>query len=112
MIGVMSNVTPMELPEEQPDQLSKPVALRKVREIAAISERVFFRNHARRRMKERDITTTHVFHCLKLGFVEHDPYLNENGNWEFNVIGRVAGTQIVVGVEIDWPQELIVITTF
>jgi len=86
-----------------------------IKVIAEISGRVFFKPHAIRRMKERDITRPQILRCLKSGRVTEGPSRNMAGNWEVRMEGFSSGEEIAVVIELEHDTEgnrILVITTY
>lgn len=68
--------------------------LKRIRGIAAVSERVFFGNHATERMEERGITNLDVLRVLRLGEIkgEIEPGKNE-GEWKCKIVAQKRGSR-------------------
>ncbi|MFA5531779.1 MAG: DUF4258 domain-containing protein [Thiohalomonadaceae bacterium] len=81
--------------------LSRPVALRIVREIAADSSRVAITDHARERMAQRRITDAQVVRCLKHGLITEGPARGVRGNWEFTLEVLSAGDPVAIVAALD-----------
>lgn len=99
-------------PDLVPSRLSRPAALRVIREIAANPDDVVPVPHAKRRMRERGISMTQVRRVIAAGFIDGDPWLDEHGNWRVTMIGRSAGDQITAGLAIEWRTRVLVVTVF
>jgi Domain of unknown function (DUF4258) len=95
-----------------PMKMSKPMALRIIRELAADSDRIVVIAHARQRQKQRCITRRQVELCLRNGFIQEGPFMNHKGHWQVTMNSYSAGEQLACVVAIDWPNRLIVITTY
>ena len=108
----MDNVIPLQVPEEEPSNLTPTMARAKVRELVKDSANVSLTTHVRKRMSERGVSRKQIDNCLAMGWVPDDPYVNMYGNWQFNVIQLTAGVRLEVGVAIDWPSGVIVLTAF
>jgi hypothetical protein len=81
--------------------------------LAGDSSRVFFLPHATMRMKERNITQSQVFRCLKRGYIIEGPAKEINGNWRMVLETCSAGDRIRVVAEIEEDKNgnlLIVVT--
>ena len=76
--------------------LSPVNAKRILKEIAKESSRVFFTDHAEKRMKERKIIRTQVLRCLQYGEFSEEPYLDIKGNWKFTIGTFSAGEHLTV----------------
>lgn len=86
--------------------LSPNVAIKKLREIATdTSEKVFFSSHATKRMKQRKISRTQVFCCLKHGQIDEGPYRNVHGAWQMRMSVKSAGEIIQVVAVLDYDDE-------
>lgn len=83
-----------------------------IRKLAAEGH-VGFSVHARKRRRQRDITTVQVLNALKVGYVKDEPVqsLSYQG-WETTVVGNVAGETLNIGVCLRWAQDLLVITCY
>ena len=104
------NVVPMKAPAEEPTNLTSSFARAKARELSMDSKNVHLTNHAKQRMEERKINLKQVLNCLENGIVHDFPYKNVHGNWQFDINYKTAGNAIKVGVAIDWPNDLIILT--
>lgn len=70
--------------------MPKPVALpindanmlRIIRELAQDTGNVFIEPHAKKRMRERNITPTQVYACLRKGVIDEPAHENIRGNWK------------------------------
>ena len=98
------NVVPMDLSSDQ--------ALRIIRKIAETSGSVILTNHAKKRMIARGITRRQMDICIEKGVVTEGPFKNSKGDWQLNITRVAAGEDITCVVAIDWPNRLVVITTF
>ncbi|MCE6007570.1 DUF4258 domain-containing protein [Acinetobacter soli] len=93
---------------EQPDNiiafsdLSESVARTKLREIAKDSSKVFFTDHARKRMKQRKITNRQIICCMEHGQFDEGPYRETNGSWKMKLSVISAGDVISVVLVLDW----------
>ena len=93
-----------------PMRLNDANARRLLREIAQDSSNVIFTAHARKRMKERKITSMQVLACLQGGVVTEPVALDIHQCRKLTLTHRVAGNNMEVAVEIDLPKRAIVIT--
>jgi len=75
------------------EQLSAQDAETLIKQIVEDTEKVFFSNHAKERQEERDIIDMDVFNILRKGYVNDDPTLNENGDWECKIIYKLRGSR-------------------
>jgi Domain of unknown function (DUF4258) len=66
-------------------RMTKPEALRVVRDAARDSARVFLTPHAEQRIYQRKITRTQVLDCLRKGSIIEGPAPTINGEWECTV---------------------------
>ena len=82
-----------------------------VRQLSQDSDRIVVIGHARKRQQERSITRRQIEVCLRSGAIEEGPFLNNHGNWQVTMRCYSAGEELVCVVAIDWPKELIIITT-
>ncbi|HEY3597943.1 MAG TPA: DUF4258 domain-containing protein [Paraburkholderia sp.] len=77
-----------------PFKLNDDNLKRMIRETAAETARVFIVVHARKRMRERNITPTQVYDCLRNGNVSEPAHVNIHGNWQCTLTRRHAGDEI------------------
>lgn len=103
-------VVPMDPPEEEPNELSAPRARQICRELAQDTKNIVPVAHCKQRMSERDVTMQHVLRCLRTGYVSEPPHRNQRGNWQFNLAHQTAGIEVEIGVVIDWPTRLLILT--
>lgn len=96
----------------EPFRMSKPRALEMIRELAADSDNIVLITHAKKRIKQRSITRPQIETCVRRGFISEGPFLNDHGHWQVTLSCYAAGEELTVVVAIDWPSQLIVITTF
>ena len=93
---------------EQPDNiimfsdLSEAAARSKLRELAKDSSKVFYTDHARKRMKQRMITPSQILCCMEHGQFEEGPYRETNGSWKMKLSVISAGDVISVVVVLDY----------
>jgi hypothetical protein len=92
--------------------LSRPAALRVIREIAANPDNVVPVRHARQRLRQRGISMTQVRRVIAASFIEGDPWMDEHGSWRVKMRGMAAGDQLAVGITSEWRTRLLVITAF
>jgi hypothetical protein len=76
-----------------PLTLTAPAALKKIREIAAVSANIVVISHAVKRQRQRKITRRQIETCLRSGYVDIDegPFMNEHGNWQTTMRHYSAG---------------------
>ena len=94
-----------------PMKMRPATALRMIRKLAADSDRIVIVNHAAKRQRERSITRKQIEFCMQSGFIAEGPFMNDFGNWQVTLCCRHAGDELTCVVAIDWPSQLIVITT-
>ncbi|UPT97270.1 DUF4258 domain-containing protein [Bradyrhizobium barranii subsp. apii] len=99
-------------PAQQPDRLNDADALKLIRMLAADSNNIVVIKHAKQRGAQRSITRPQIERCIQKGTITEGPFVNSHGNWQVNLSRFTAGEQITCVVAIDWPQRLIVVTTF
>jgi len=71
------------------------------------TNRVLFSSHVKKRMLERRVTTSQILRILKnkhAVFTE-GPYEAPNGDWKFNIRGKVAGDIITIVVALKNHQD-------
>lgn len=106
-MGMVASPIPLKLNDEN--------LRRMIREAAEDTARVFFTGHAKKRMRERKITRTQVYDCLRRGNIAEGAHLNIHGFWQCTLNWKHAGDDISVAVALerddggDWA---IVITAF
>ena len=95
--------------------LTPTSALNIIRELAKESQKVFFTNHARERMSQRNIATSQIFRCLKTGVITEEPFRDPKGNWKLTLESMCAGDLITVAVVLDHNEQgnyILIITTY
>lgn len=95
--------------------LSPTNAKRMLIETARDSGRIFFVDHAEKRMKQRNITRTQVIRCLTHGVITEGPYRNIKGSWQLRIETLSAGDPLTVIAVLDRDNKgncVIVITTY
>ncbi|GEM_PF-980539 len=85
---------------------------RLVREIAETTEKVFFTDHAVRRMRERGFSDADVYRVLRFGSLQGDPWIEPEGDKACKVVmvrrgDRTAG---VITIIIEPDGELVIKT--
>ncbi|PMS36290.1 uncharacterized protein DUF4258 [Trinickia symbiotica] len=73
-MGMPSQVLPFKLNDANLRRL--------IHEVARDTARVFFVPHAKKRMRERKITPTQVYDCLRNGQVSERAHVNLHGSWQ------------------------------
>lgn len=76
-------------------RLTVALAEKRIREVAATSSRVIFGNHARERMREREIDDIDVLRILRSGHVIENPAPAEAGEWKCKIVRQMKGTRDV-----------------
>jgi hypothetical protein len=71
------------------------VAEKRIHEAALQTERVVVSNHARERMREREIDDADVFRVLRQGTVVDEPEPAEPGEWKCKIVRRIRGSRDV-----------------
>lgn len=90
-------------------------ALQIVREIAEDSARVFFTEHAEKRMKQRKISRTQVLKCFAHGQITEGPVRSASGNWTLTMEVLTAGDIVTVVSALDHDEDgnyILVITSY
>lgn len=88
--------------------MSASAFLRRIRDLAADSGRVFITMHARQRMVQREHTDENVRGALLKGTIDEGPFFNAKGNWQATIYRRYADQEIKVVAVLD--DGVIVIT--
>ncbi|MBL9065545.1 MAG: DUF4258 domain-containing protein [Sphingopyxis sp.] len=95
-----------------PFQMSVAVARQKIRELAEDSDRIVVISHGKARGRQRGITRRQMELCVQKGVIIEGPFLNQHGNWQVTIQRRAAGEEVNCVVAIDWPNRLVIITTY
>ncbi|ADE13786.1 conserved hypothetical protein [Nitrosococcus halophilus Nc 4] len=96
-------------------QLSDKRAREIIREAVLDTSRIQWSKHARKRMRERRITTRQVLDVLSKGKIIEGPVRGTTGDWECTLERFVAGDNVVVVVAIETDsagQPVIIVTTY
>lgn len=93
---------------------SKPQLAKHIRFIAKNTVSIFITDHAKKRMKQRKVTSQEVYECLQLGQIAREPEENqEKGSLECLMERYVSGRQLGVIVALcDEDPDAIVVTVF
>src|ERR1700722_17963914 len=92
--------------------ITRPTALRMIRELATDSGRIVVIGHGRKRQRERRITRLQIEACLQKGAIIEGPFMNQRGNWQVSMYRHAAGEEVTCVVAIEWAERLLVITAF
>lgn len=101
--------------EPLPFKLNDANLQRLIRETAANTACVLITAHAKRRMRERKITPTQIYDCLRRGNVSEPAHVTAKGDWQCTLTRRHAGDEIAVVTVLardengDW---VVVVTVF
>ena len=101
--------TPIPLP------INDANMLRIVRELAQNIENVFIEPHAKKPMKERGITQTQVYACLRKGVIDEPAHANIRGNWKCTLRHQQAGDTVRLAAVIEKDESgdwIAVVTVF
>lgn len=87
--------------------------LRIIRELAQDTGNVFIEPHAKKRMRERNITPTQVYACLRKGVIDEPAHENIRGNWKCTLRHQHAGdlVRLATVIEKDDNGEWIAVVT-
>lgn len=101
--------------------MAKPVALpindanmlRIIRELAKDTVNVFIEPHAKKRMKQRSITPTQIYACLRKGVIDEPAHENIRGNWKCTLRHQHAGdlVRLAAAIEKDESGDWIAVVT-
>lgn len=93
---------------------TKPQLAKHIRTIAKNTVKIFITDHAKKRMKERKVTSQEVYECLQLGQIVRTPEENqEKESLECLMERYVSGRQLGVIVALcDEDPDAIVVTVF
>lgn len=92
-MGMSSQPIPLKLNDENLKRL--------IRETAADTARVFFVPHAKKRMRERKITPTQVYDCLRNGHICEQGHVNLHGHWQCTLTRRHAGDEVTIAAALE-----------
>lgn len=84
-----------------PFRLNDENMRRLLREAASDTSRVFITTHAKQRMRQRRITPTQVYDCLRNGAISEPAHLNIKGHWQCTLLRRHAGDEISVAAALE-----------
>lgn len=93
-----------------PLKMNAARALSLIRAAAAETSRVVFLAHAKQRMRQRRITPTQVYSCLRLGVMLEGPSLDMKGGWRCSLRRLAAGEEVTVVVSLMPDSDLVVVT--
>jgi hypothetical protein len=82
--------------------LTNAKALSIAKEAALDSSRVFFTQHARVRMRQRNITPADVLTCLRGGRVTEPAHQDIRGRWQCAISGIACGEAVTVATGYQW----------
>ena len=93
---------------------NKNTVVKAIRKAAQSSENIFISRHALQRMAERSITRVEVNRCVRHGQKNTQPFLNEHGNWQVELLHTVAGKRLIVQAVLSEKENhtVIVVTTW
>jgi len=74
-------------------RLTAGVAQKRIRELAQSSENVILGDHARIRMREREIFDVDVFRVLRQGYIDEAPELTESNEWKCKITLKIRGSR-------------------
>ena len=103
----------MGMAKVQPLRPSDASFIRKLRAIAADSNRVVLTDHAKKRMKERRITLRQVLECLRKGRIDEPAHATIHGDWKATLEHQYAGdvVKVAVAIELQVDGEMAVVVT-
>lgn len=105
----MGVVDPIPLPMNDANML------RLIRDLAQDTQNVFLLPHAKQRMKQRRITLTQIYACLRAGSIYEPAHTDIRGDWKCTLQHLSAGDDIRVAAVIkcdDQGNWIAVITVF
>jgi hypothetical protein len=94
-----------------PFRMTRPVALRTIRRLAAEGATLRFTVHARDQMRRRQITPRQVLGVLLKGGIEEGPSRDSHGCWRCTMRRYAAGETAVVVAAI-CGDRLVIVTAF
>lgn len=89
--------------------------LRIIRQLADNTSNIFILPHAKKRMKQRKITQTQVYACLRSGVIYEAAHPDIKGDWKCTLQHLHAGDEVRVAVVIECDETrkwIAVITVF
>jgi hypothetical protein len=75
--------------------------LRLLRAAAGDTSRVFMTSHAKQRMRQRKITPTQVYDCLRKGVITEPAHVNIHGHWQCTLMRRNSGDEVCVAAALE-----------
>jgi hypothetical protein len=107
IMGMVSSPTPFRLNDQSLRRL--------ISDAAGDTSRVFFTAHSKQRMKERKISPTQVYDCLRNGLVTEPAHTNIHGHSQCTLTRRNAGDEVRVAVALERAENggwVVVLTVF
>jgi hypothetical protein len=98
-----------------PFRLNDENLRRLISETSVDTARVFFTAHSRIRMRQRKITRTQVYDCLRRGSVLEPAHQNMHGHWQCTLNRKHAGDEVTVAAALERESDgdwVIVITVY
>jgi len=83
-----------------------------IREIGAETKNIVVIGHGKKRAKQRSVTRRQIELCVQRGTIHEGPFLNDKRNWQATLYRHAAGEEMWCVVAIDWPNKVVVITTY
>jgi hypothetical protein len=81
-------------------RMTAAVALRRIREAAAVSGNVILSTHAKARMLERDISKRDIYRVLLQGDIEGNPETTERGECKCKLTLQLRGRRVAGAVTV------------
>ena len=75
--------------------------LRIIRQLAKDTSNIFISSHAKKRMKQRKITQTQVYACLRFGAIYESAHPDIKGDWKCTMQHLHAGDEVRVAAAIE-----------
>ena len=89
--------------------------LRLLRAAAGNTSRVFVTSHAKQRMRQRKITSTQVYDCLRKRVITEPAHANIHGHWQCTLMRPNAGDEVCVAAALERKDDgdwAVVVTVF
>ena len=91
---------------------SKVEAQKIIRELVS-QDKIRFHKHCKTRMRQRKVSSLQVLTILKKGRVNEEPSIDYgHKGWNTSVEGSAAGEWLKVAVNLQWSQNILVITCY
>jgi len=86
----------MGMAEPIPFKMNDANMLRIIRHLAQDTGNVYIKSHAKKRMRQRQITLSQVYACLRKGAIAEPAHTTIRGAWKCTLQHRHAGDEVNV----------------